>query len=75
MLCFPLVSKSRVCRRVRCDVVLCRYNPEDSIPIAAFYGGHTQVNYLAELTVDPVASVRLECANMLAEFVTTLPDR
>jgi hypothetical protein len=33
------------------------------------------VNYLAELTVDPVASVRLECAAMLAEFVTTLPDR
>jgi hypothetical protein len=30
---------------------------------------------LAELTVDGAASVRLETCRMLAEFITTLPDR
>lgn len=34
-----------------------------------------QVNYLAELTVDAAVSVRLETSRMLAEFITTLPDR
>ena len=65
------------CRGAGTDAItdLIGYNPEDSIPIAAFYGGHTAVNYLAELTVDPVVSVRLETAAMLAEFITTLPDR
>jgi hypothetical protein len=65
------------CRGAGTDAVvdLIGYNAEDSIPIAAFYGGHTSVNYLAELTVDRVVSVRLETAKMLAEFITSLPDR
>lgn len=30
---------------------------------------------MAELTVDAAVSVRLETCRMLAEFITTLPDR
>ena len=51
-------------------VDLIGYMAEDTIPIAAFYGGHTSVNYLAELTGDPVAAVRLDSA---AAFTTPAP--
>ena len=56
-------------------VDLIGYTAEDTIPIAAFYGHHHTVNYLAELTGDPVAAVRLETACMLAEFLTVIQDR
>ena len=65
------------CRGAGTDAIvdLIGYTAEDTIPVTAFYGGHTTINYLAELTVDPVQSVRYETAAMLAEFITTLPDR
>jgi len=65
------------CRGAGTEAVvdLIGYTAQDTIPIAAFYGGHTTVNYLAELTIDRVTSVRLETAKMLAEFITSLPDR
>lgn len=65
------------CRGAGTDAIvdLIGYNAEDTIPIAAFYGNHTCVNYLAELCVDPVSSVRLETAKMLGEFIVSLPDR
>lgn len=65
------------CRGAGTDAIvdLIGYTAEDTIPVAAFYGNHTSVNYLAELCIDPVASVRLETARMLAEFIVALPDR
>ena len=48
---------------------------EDTIPVAAFYEGYTTVNYLAELTADPVVAVRLATAEMLSEFLVGLLDR
>lgn len=58
-MCVPYKGKCRGAG-TDCVVDLIGYTAEDTIPIAAFYGRHTQVNYLAELTVDPVNSVRLE---------------
>ena len=61
-------SRIKVARDAIVDLI--GYTAEDTIPVAAFYGHHTTVNYLAELTGDPVAAVRLETACMLAEFLT-----
>eukprot|EP00620_Florenciella_sp_RCC1587_P019755 CAMPEP_0182570508 /NCGR_PEP_ID=MMETSP1324-20130603/10808_1 /TAXON_ID=236786 /ORGANISM="Florenciella sp., Strain RCC1587" /LENGTH=1097 /DNA_ID=CAMNT_0024784913 /DNA_START=27 /DNA_END=3316 /DNA_ORIENTATION=+ len=56
-------------------VDLIGYQAEDTIPVAAFYEGYTTVNYLAELTADPVVAVRLATAEMLSEFLVGLLDR
>jgi len=73
-ICVPYKAKCRGAG-TDCVVDLIGYTSEDTIPIAAFYGRHTQVNYLAELSIDSVSSVRLEVSKMLHEMLTTLPDR
>ncbi|CAM9656506.1 unnamed protein product [Phaeothamnion confervicola] len=57
-------------------VDLVGFREDNVLPIAGFYGrGDTVVNHLAELAADAAASVRQRVAEMLGDWLTTLPDR
>ncbi|CAM9216522.1 unnamed protein product, partial [Choristocarpus tenellus] len=57
-------------------VDLVGFREDNVLPVAAFYGrGDTVVNHLAELTTDRCLAVREKTTTMLADWITTLPDR
>jgi len=47
----------------------------NTIPVAAFYGRDTTVNYMAKLVLDSNATVRLRFAHSLGAWMTRLSDR
>jgi hypothetical protein len=47
----------------------------NTIPVAAFYGRDTTINYMAKLVLDSNATVRLRFAHALGAWMTRLSDR
>ena len=51
------------------------FREDNVIPTHAFYGPETRYNYVAELTRDANASVRLATMQMFAEWFVGIADR
>lgn len=56
-------------------VDLVGFREDNVIPTAAFYGAETRYNYVAELTRDASATVRLALCEAFAEWFTVTADR
>ena len=56
-------------------VDLVGYREDNVIPICAFYGGETRINYFGKLATDNVAAVRGAFYEMLRHWTTELEDR
>ena len=51
------------------------FREDNVLPVAAFYTTEVRINYLAELVTDKALPVRERVVDMLAHFLTELPDR
>ncbi|KAM3574392.1 hypothetical protein VYU27_003685 [Nannochloropsis oceanica] len=56
-------------------VELVGFRAENVLPISVFYRADVSFNYLAQLSQDAHPMVRKSLVNMLAEWLTQLPDR